>query len=201
MGPHISFDISTTDGSNFHSDTPHPLLFYFHPLLYSLFLLPPLFPIPVCSCRSFRSRLLRVISPSCLCLSFHFFPSTFCHFALFLPLTTFFQPSFSYMYVLLSSSPLFVASLVLNCLSVFVSASSGRPPQLVCFPLLNLSTCLYLWLLSAMTLPSHLSLFYLSLSVSPSSFSNSLFLYFPQQLCFVALTADKPADKGGWEHI
>lgn len=57
-------DISTTDGCNFQSDTTHPLLFYFHPLIFFFILAfthyAPFYFHP-CPFLSFCSWLLPVI--------------------------------------------------------------------------------------------------------------------------------------------
>lgn len=153
-----------------------------HPIPCSFITLPFSSPVdffllfPWCSFLSFRSRLLCIISPSCLYLSF--FSPNLLPFCSFLAINHFFHHIFSYCYISLCYylSPFFVVSLVLNCLSV--SASSGRPHPLVLFHLLNLSTCLYLCLLSAMTLPSHLkSILFISFSFSILFLIPSVFVF------------------------
>lgn len=135
MGPHISFDISTIDGSNFHSNTPHPLLFYFHPLLHSFFLLPQHLSLPTVL---FSDFLLSATScyQSLLPLSVlsFFLSPTFCHFALLLPLTTSFSPSFlTFMSHLMAIFLISLWSLLSWAVSLFLFMPPYTLPLLVFF--------------------------------------------------------------------
>lgn len=200
-GPSHICDISTRDGCNFQSDTPHPSLLLSP--TYTLFSLSR----SLASLLSFPTHALFWFStvgyfmlsvPPASRLSSHFSPHLL-PFCSFLAIRHFFFSS--------PSLHTFMSHLI----AFFLFRGLSHPELPFCFcllihhlssHLLNLSTRLYLCLLSAVTPASHLGLFYLSLSVSPSSvFSCSLPLYFPQQLCFVWHPADKAADKGEREHI
>ncbi len=121
--------------------------------------------------------MLSVPSASFRLVSFLLFP-TFCLFALFLQFIIFFPPIYSYNYVSLKSNLSLYKSLSSRTVFLFLFLPLYIPPQLTLSHLLNLSTCLYLGLLSAVTHASDLGSFYLSLSVSPRSvFTCSLFVF------------------------
>ena len=198
-GPSHICDISTTDGCNFHNDTPHPSLSYFHPLTRSFFLAlshsAPFSSHP-CPFLSFCSRLLHVISPSCLfsifCLFFFSPPFAIllfsCDSSLFFPLV------FSYIYLSLNSDLPLLWSFSFWAVPLFLFFSFS---QLALCHLLNVSTCLYLGLLSPMTPASHLGLFYLSLSLSPCSFfTHSLPLFVFPSAALLCLATSR---QGCWQ--
>lgn len=187
-------DISTTDGCNFPSDTPHSSLSYFQPLtlfflshsLTQLLFLPTL----ALFWLSALGYLLSV-PPASLFL----FP----HVLLFLRFIPFF-PSLSFLLFVSHLIAIFLfrtLSLSSWTVSRFLFLPPHTPPLLTLSHLLNLSTCLYLCLLSTMTPAPHLGLFYLSLSVSPSSvFSCSLSLFvFPS----ATLLCLAPSRQGCWQ--
>lgn len=129
------------------------------------------------------------VHPASCRLSFHL-SSAFCHFALLLRFIHFFQPIFSYI-----KSHLIVICLFLSIITVCLFLPPHRPPQLTLSHLLNISTYLYLCLLSALTPASHLGLCYFFLSVSPSSvFSYSHFVFYSAALLCLA-----PSRQGCWQ--
>lgn len=142
-----------------------------------------------CPFLSFRSRLLYVISPS------SFLSSVFSSFPHLLPFCSFLANSslFSachYLHLRLKSYLCLLWSFMHWTVSVF---ASPLPPQLTLSHLLNLSTCLYLCLLSAVTRFSFRSILFISFSFF------MLRLYMLSLFVFLSLLCLETSRQGCWQ--